>query len=260
MKTGGRLVKHARYYWGYQTAYGHWEGGPNFPHGMKWLAGKIHDLGLKPGIWVAPYCITEGTEPHQQHPEWLIRELDGSIRTCYKAPEISVAPEDYEARQFMKNIYGLDITHPGAMEWMGKLFDTIANDWGYDFIKIDFVEWTLLAAGRYHDASLSKATAYRRGFETMRQAIGPHRHLLDCGPMNNTIGLLDSTRIELDYRGGSPGNSMPRISTVVPQPWPSVTIFINGPGSTMTITWVSVCLRSLRRKPLPPLSRFPEGR
>ena len=183
---------------GYQTAYGQWEGGTNFPHGMKWVAGKIRDLGLKPGIWLAPYCITEGTEVHQRHPEWLVRELDGSIRICYKPPEISVPPADYASPQFMKNIYGLDITHPGAMEWMRKLFDTVANDWGYDFIKIDFVEWTLLAVNRYYDPAFSKAAAYRQGFETIRQAIGPHRHLLDCGPMNNTVGLLDSTRIELD--------------------------------------------------------------
>jgi hypothetical protein len=24
-----------------------------YPYGMKWLAGGIHQLGLKPGIWIA---------------------------------------------------------------------------------------------------------------------------------------------------------------------------------------------------------------
>jgi hypothetical protein len=74
----------------------------------------------------------------------------------------------------------------------------VANEWGYDFIKIDFVEWTLLAADRYHDPSWSRASAYRRGAEIIREAIGPARHLLDCGPAQVTVGLLDSTRIELD--------------------------------------------------------------
>ena len=74
----------------------------------------------------------------------------------------------------------------------------MANDWGYDFIKIDFVEWSLLAAERYHDPTVTKAALYRRGFEIMRKAIGPHRHLLDCGPGPVTVGLLDSMRIELD--------------------------------------------------------------
>ena len=183
---------------GYQRAYGDWEGGTNFPRGMKWLAHKIQEFGLKPGIWVAPYCITEGTEVHQKHPDWLVRNLDGSIKLCREAQKIPVAPGGYGTPQFMKNIYGLDVTHPGAAEWLRRLFEVTSQEWGYEFIKIDFVEWTLLAAERYHDPGFSKAAAYRKGFEIIREAIGPKRHLLDCGPMNNTVGLLDSTRIELD--------------------------------------------------------------
>jgi alpha-galactosidase len=183
---------------GYQRAYGSWEGGDNFPHGMKWMANKIREHGLRPGIWVAPYCITDGTDVHQHHPDWLVRNLDGSIKLCRKAQPTPVSEGGYGDPQFMRDIYGLDITNPAAAEWMRKLFDTIANDWGYDFIKIDFVEWTLLAAERYQDPAFSKAAAYRKGFEIMRQATGPNRHLLDCGPMNVTVGLLDSTRIELD--------------------------------------------------------------
>jgi len=75
----------------------------------------------------------------------------------------------------------------------------MAAEWGYDFFKIDFLEWTLLRADRYHDPSYSKAAASRRGAEIMRQAIGPNRHLLDCGPPANTIGFIDSARINLDY-------------------------------------------------------------
>jgi hypothetical protein len=103
-----------------------------------------------------------------------------------------------EAEQQMPKLYALDITNPGAADWLRRLFDTVANDWGYDFIKIDFVEWTLLAAERYYDPTVTKAAIYRRGCEIMRQAMGPHRHLLDCGPGPVTVGLLDSMRIELD--------------------------------------------------------------
>jgi hypothetical protein len=34
--------------------------------------------------------------------------------------------------------------------------------------------------------------------ETMRAAMGPQRHLLDCGPGQVTVGLIDSLRIEQD--------------------------------------------------------------
>jgi alpha-galactosidase len=36
----------------------------------------------------------------------------------------------------------LDITHPEAAKWLHDLIDTIANDWGYEMIKIDFVAWS----------------------------------------------------------------------------------------------------------------------
>ena len=98
----------------------------------------------------------------------------------------------------MKKIYGLDVTHPDAAGWLRDVFKRVVGDWGYDFIKIDFVEWTLLSADRYHDPAVSKAAAYRKGFEIIRDAAGPKCHLLDCGPAHCTVGVVDSTRIEMD--------------------------------------------------------------
>jgi hypothetical protein len=169
---------------GYQRAFSDWEGNERFPHGMKWLAGKIRELGLRPGIWIAPYVISEGTDIHRNHPDWLIRNLDGSLRHC--------------GDRGKTKLYGLDISVPAAAEWFRRLFQTVANEWGYDFIKLDFVEWTILAAERYRDPTWSRAAAYRRGAEIIREAIRPNRHLLDCGPAQVAVGLIDSTRIESD--------------------------------------------------------------
>ncbi|MBN1559226.1 alpha-galactosidase, partial [candidate division KSB1 bacterium] len=46
---------------GYQRWHGDWEGNEKFPHGMGWLAEHIRELGLKPGLWIAPYIISEPT-------------------------------------------------------------------------------------------------------------------------------------------------------------------------------------------------------
>src|SRR5574338_357732 len=43
---------------GYQRWHGDWEGNERFPHGMKWLAGKIKSYGLKAGLWISPYVIS----------------------------------------------------------------------------------------------------------------------------------------------------------------------------------------------------------
>jgi hypothetical protein len=170
---------------GFQRWHGDWEGNAKFPRGMKWLADKIRSLGLKPGIWLAPYVVSEPAEVYQKHPEWMLRQPDGKLK---------------EVMSGAGNIrrFALDITHPGAAQWLYELFDTVANKWGYELIKIDFVDWSLLSAERYHDPSVSRAEAYRKGIEIMRRAIGPKCHLLDCGPGPVSVGMLDSMRIELD--------------------------------------------------------------
>jgi hypothetical protein len=182
---------------GWFRTYGEWEGNERFPHGMKWLADKIRSHGLRAGLWLAPYCIAEGTDVYEQHQDWLIKDRDGKVKQCGGGLSTEQV-EPYGIPSMMKKIYALDVTHEAAATWMHDLFRKVAEGWGYDFIKIDFVEWTILSAERYHDPSVSQAAAYRKGFEIMRNAIGPKRHLLDCGPMNNTVGLLDSSRIELD--------------------------------------------------------------
>ena len=65
---------------GFYRAFGDWEGNDRFPHGMKWLAERIRATGLKPGIWLAPYVIAEGTEVHRNHPDWLIHRVDGKLK------------------------------------------------------------------------------------------------------------------------------------------------------------------------------------
>jgi len=183
---------------GYQRWHGDWDGNERFPHGMKWLAGKIRALGLKPGLWIAPFVISEPTEVFQKHPEWLVHKPDGSLQRIGNWPD-----ENSElARNENPKRYCLDITHPGAADWLSTLFKTIAVDWGYDMIKIDFIAWSVFGASRFHDPTLSAAQVYRKGVEIMRSAIGDRCHLLECGPGAITIGLIDSMRIEADINYG----------------------------------------------------------
>jgi hypothetical protein len=168
---------------GYQRAFGDWEANELYPHGMAWLATEIRRLGLQPGIWLAPYGVSENASLVQTHPEWLAHDAEGNLQTTASTRGVR---------------YILDITHPGARQWLRELIHTIVDVWGYDFVKIDFVEWTLLAIERYYDPTVSRAQAYRLGLDTMRAAMGPQRYLLDCGPGQVTVGLIDSLRIEQD--------------------------------------------------------------
>ena len=185
---------------GYQRWHGDWEGNVRFPHGMKWLAGKIKSLGFKAGIWISPYVISEPTILFQKHPEWLLKNADGSLKRIGNWPEGAEPPADENPKR-----YCLDITHPEAAKWLYDLIDTIANDWGCEMIKIDFMAWSILAADHYYDPSVSSAQVYRKGLEIMRNAAGDKCHILDCGPGATTVGLIDSMRIESDVNYGFAG-------------------------------------------------------
>jgi hypothetical protein len=182
---------------GYQKWHGDWEGNDRFPHGMKWLANKIKENGFKPGIWISPYIISEPTEVFQKHPGWLLKKMDGSLKRIGNWEEGEEPPADENPKR-----YGLDVTNPEAAKWLHDLISTIANDWGYEMIKIDFMAWSILAAERYHDPTLSSAQAYRKGLEIMRSAAGDKCHILECGPGATTVGLIDSMRIEADVNYG----------------------------------------------------------
>ena len=182
---------------GYQKWHGEWEGNERFPHGMKWLADKIKEYGFKAGLWISPYVISEPTEVFQKHPDWLLKNPDGSPKRVGNWPEGSEPPADENPKR-----YCLDITHPEAAKWLYDLVDRIVNDWGYEMIKIDFVAWSILAPDHYYDPTVSAAEVYRKGMEIMRTAGGDKCHILDCGPGAITVGLTDSMRIEADVNYG----------------------------------------------------------
>jgi hypothetical protein len=183
---------------GYQRAQGDWEGNERFPRGMKWLAERIKAYGFKPGIWIAPYVISEQSDVFRRHPEWLVRRRNGSLQRIgnWENENSPAALAEVVKR------YCLDITHPEAAEWLRDLFETIGQRWGYEMIKIDFVAWSILAAESYHDPTLSSAEVYRRGLTIMRAGAGDGCHILDCGPGNTTVGLIDSMRVEADINYG----------------------------------------------------------
>ncbi len=183
---------------GFQRSHGDWEGNERFPHGMQWLADRIKQHGFKPGLWVSPYVISEQSEVFRNHPDWLVQRRDGSLQRIgnWENESSPLAMSEAVKR------YCLDITHPEAANWLRDLFETITRRWGYELIKLDFMAWSVLAAERFRDPTLASAEVYRRGLEIIRAAAGESCHILDCGPGNTTVGLIDSMRTEADINYG----------------------------------------------------------
>jgi alpha-galactosidase len=169
---------------GYQSEIGDWLT-PNekFPHGMKWLADEIHACGYKAGLWLAPFLAGVKSRLFKEHPEWFVQYATGG-------PAVANL-------NWGQICHALDLTHPEALAWLETTFRTICDDWGYDYVKIDFI-YAGGIDGIRRDANVTRAQAYRRGLEAIRDAVGS-RFVLACGnPMGPSIGLVEGARISPD--------------------------------------------------------------
>ena len=167
---------------GFQRAAGDWEMNVKFPHGHRWLTDQIHAQGLLAGLWVAPFAVAERSGVPTSHGEWLLRGADGT-------PLVVDTRDDWGGR-----IYALDGAHPEVRQWLYDLARRIVRDWGYDYLKIDFLHWSTAGAGHY--GGLTHAEAYRGGLAALRDGLGTEAFLLGCGaPLQHAAGLVDGMRI-----------------------------------------------------------------
>ena len=176
---------------GYQTRFGDWLSiNDKFPHGMKYLADAIRSKGRRPGIWFAPFMADARSEVYTHHPDWFLHDTYGRpINVNRHGDPYWPVPN-----------YGLDITHPEAFAWLEKVIDTICNDWGYEYIKADFLYAGAIRAKRY-DPTCTSVQAYRRGLALIRKVAGD-RFVVGCGaPLLCSTGYVDGMRINADIAG-----------------------------------------------------------
>jgi len=109
---------------GWQVALGDWRPRPDkFPAGdadMKALVDRIHAAGLKAQLWWAPLGADPGSRTEREHPDWLLRNADGSTRKIswwdsqYLCPAVAGVRKD-------------------AADFARKAL----QEWGFDGLKID---------------------------------------------------------------------------------------------------------------------------
>lgn len=160
--------------------WGDWEAGPKFPEGMKAVADRIHAKGFKAGLWLAPFSVEKASNLFKDHPDWLVQ-----------------GPGKDEPADFW-GVYGLDLTHPGALAYLESVFTRVFDEWGYDYVKLDFLIHAM-QPGRRHDPTKTRAQMYRDAMGVIRRCAGDDRFILGCGsPMGPAVGLVDGMRIGTD--------------------------------------------------------------
>ena len=183
---------------------------PNGPYrsGMKAMAESITKLGLTPGIWFMPFAGTWNDPHFKDHQEWFVKGPDG--------------------KPFVTDWGGtcLDMTQPGARQYVQDVVGRIAHDWGYRLFKMDGF-WTGSATRQiyvndgYRDDHIGEAVfsnpdktnieALRDGVKLVRKTAGPKVFLLGCCVSQNmrsfggSFGLLDAMRVGPDTGAGQIG-------------------------------------------------------
>jgi hypothetical protein len=157
-----------------------------FPHGMWSLEHEIAHLGLVPGIWTAPFYVSNRAWVFEHHPDWLVHDAQGKpIKIGY-------------VMRHQDELYVLDPTHPGAQDYLRKTYEILTREWGVRYIKLDFMDSTAIE-GFFHQPHTTALQAQRIGLKIIREAVGDDVLLdKDGSAMLNPVGLVDEGRIAPD--------------------------------------------------------------
>jgi alpha-galactosidase len=158
-----------------------------FPTGMWDLTHHICRLGLKVGVWTAPFEVGERAWIYEHHKDWLLHNAHGDPISLGEAEEVKG-----------ERLFVLDVTNPEAQEYIRQIYRTLVQEWGAGYIKLDFMDNTAIE-GHYYRPNTTALEAQRIGLEIIRKAVGPDVLLdKDGSPMLNPVGLVDEGRISQD--------------------------------------------------------------
>jgi hypothetical protein len=176
-----------------------------YPKGMKPTADVLQADGFTAGLWILPFGGTWNDPFFAPHQDWFVKKSDGKpFDTAWGGT-------------------ALDMTHPGARDFVKGEIRQAVHDWGYRYLKLDGLStgagvqpqyvndaWKEdnFGDGFFHDPSKSNMEVFRDGLRMVREAAGPGTFILGCcAPQNmrsyaGVFGLVDAMRMGPD-NGGS---------------------------------------------------------
>ena len=157
-----------------------------FPHGISQLGYNVSEMGLKFGMWVAPFRVSKRAYVYQEHPEWLVHDGNG------KPIQIGFVEGSRDP------LFVLDTTHPGAQAYLRSTYRTLVQKWGVRYLKADFMDDTAVE-GYHYRPNTTAIEAEQIGLKIIRDAIGPNVLLdKDGSPMLPAVGYTQLGRISTD--------------------------------------------------------------
>jgi hypothetical protein len=165
----------------------------------------IRSRGYAAGIWVAPFMVGSRSRLFREHPEWVIRDLEGRPVPEWRnyGPESGLTDPEH---------YALDASHPAVLEHLRTIFRSL-RQWGATVFKTDFLDWGLKDTERVarHDLTRTSVEAFRCVLQMIREEIGEDSYwLAGIAPYAPCLGLADGMRVSNDagpsWSEGSQGN------------------------------------------------------
>ncbi len=148
-----------------------------FPNGLKPIISKIHEKGLKAGIWLAPLVCEQNSKIYAEHKDYLYLENG----------------EPVPAGCNWSTDYVLDIRKEEVIAYIKKCLNYYI-DLGFDFFKLDF----LYASALIKDERYTRAELMSYIMGSLRDTL-KGKLLLVCGvPLSSSFMRADYARIGPD--------------------------------------------------------------
>jgi alpha-galactosidase len=171
---------------GWEQAVGEWTcRTARFPRGLAPLAQAIEQAGMAPGIWIAPFIVTRKAAVFREKPEWILRDAAGKA-----------VPAGFN-HLWDGRYYALDLSRKEVLDYLASLMDTVAGQWGFRYIKIDF-----LYAGMLEGAFHRGGTPWEHYQRACGVLTAGNAAYLGCGaPLGLSFRHFPLCRIGADTRG-----------------------------------------------------------
>jgi alpha-galactosidase len=164
---------------GWQQAVGDWQPNDKFPSGMRALTERITAAGMSPGLWLAPFIVLPTSAIAREHPEFVLRDEAGD-------PVVA-------GHNWGTGYWALDLTHPGVQGHLAKLIHRVVHEWGFRYLKLDFINAGAMPGVR--ESGVHREQAYRDALAMIRRVAGPDVYLLASGGLLlPSLGLVDGMR------------------------------------------------------------------
>ena len=197
---------------GYQSYWGDWMSlkkafsvvgnGVGASHPLAQLAATAAQQSLCAGLWLAPFACDKDSKLANDHPDWILKEGGHFGNNACNSANCG------------KFFYGLDLTNPSYLEHLQSLIHTVVHDWGFRYLKLDFLYAGALLSSDGQtsfvgDRTLTRAQALRKALQTIvasssttkvgeqvPESIPDKAFIVGCGaPLGSAIGMVHANRI-----------------------------------------------------------------